>query len=152
MVIFDWDDTLQKNLNPKSSIGMFLKTLFYPCNKELVRRVFESETSRIITTRSKLYTWAIKIKCFLITGKFAALSDFKVDTISPYFFYRPTFKKEGEDLQDYLERISYLKISHAMIQDVYVGRSPGLYHYIDFDIDRKDRKGEISYEIRRETQ
>ena len=152
MVIFDWDDTLQKNLNPKSSIGMFLKTILYPCNKELVKKVFEKEAHRIITTRSKLYTWAIKIKCFLVTGKLSAFSDCKVDTISPYFFYRPTFRGEGEDLQDFLERISYLKISHAMIQDYYIGRTLELYHYIDFDIDQKDRKGEMKYEIRRETQ
>lgn len=150
MVIFDWDDTLQKNLNPGSSLGMFLKTIFYSCNNELVKQAFNNDDHRIITTRSRLYTWAIKIKCFLITRKLSAFSNIKVDTISPYFFYRPTFKREGEDLQDFLDRISYLKISHAMIQDVYVGKELGLYHYVDFDIDRKEKKGEITYEIRKE--
>ncbi len=94
MIIFDWDDTIQKNLNPKSSLGMFLKTLFYPCNKKWVKGVFKKKDQKIITTRSKLYTFAIRLKCFIITLNFKAFSDVKISTINPYFFFNENCKRQ----------------------------------------------------------
>jgi hypothetical protein len=135
MIIFDWDDTIQKNLNPQSSFGMFFKTLFYPCNKKWVKQVFKKENLIIITTRSKLYTLAIRLKCFLITFNFKAFSDTKVSTINPYFFYNENCKRTfSDDKIKHLELVEDMKISLCKIHDYYKkGELFLCYNYIDLD-------------------
>ena len=139
MVIFDWDDTIQKNLKPKGSLDIFLKTILYPCNKEWVKNIFKDKHKKIITTRSKLYTFAIRLKCFLITFNFKAFSDEKVSTINPYFlFNEKCLKKFHENNQEHLLIVENMKINLSKIQDLYIhDKKHENYTYVDLDKDNE---------------
>lgn len=151
MVIYDWDDTLQKNLEPKSSLGMFLKTLLYSCNSDLVKKIFNSEDQIIITTRSRLYTFAIKLKCFMITFNINAFSDTKVTTINPYFFYQDHLRKQpDEDMLTYLKEIEDLKIRFASVYNQYALKRNSSYTYVDFDLLPEMRK-DPNYDTRKDS-
>lgn len=89
LTIFDWDGTIQNTDTVKSSFGMILATLFKPVKKELINKISLSTDSIICTTRSKFFTWLIRLKCFFETFDFNFISDpFKVMTINEYPFYK----------------------------------------------------------------
>lgn len=135
MFIFDWDDTLQYKLSATGSISMFVETLLYPCkDKALVRSIIRDDDKMIITTRARLYTWAIKLKCLLITGSLKSLQDSKITTINPNFFFDETIKKPfSGDLQEHLKVIEDLKINLAKVHCRVLKREEKVFTYIDFD-------------------
>lgn len=98
--IYDWDDTLQTIKEIRSSFMFFFDTLFTKLNIGIeepletddligisLREILEDDDSIICTSRSKLYTYAIRLCCFLKIPSLKWFSNYKVTTINEDFFY-----------------------------------------------------------------
>jgi len=135
MIIYDWDDTLQLNLNVKSSIGMMIKTLLYKADNDLIKLIVDDDERCIITTRARLYTWFIMLKCFLITWNFNVFSNVKISTINPYFFFNGISKNRlGTTSYHHLTIIKDLKIKQRKLQDAFRNIPSQNYLYVDNDL------------------
>jgi len=135
MIIYDWDDTLQSNLNVESSLGMMIKTVLYKADNDLIRLIIADDKRCIITTRSRLYTWFIMLKCFLITWNTNVFSNVKISTINPYFFFNGISKNRlGPTSLHHLKIIKDLKIKQRKVQDAFCNNPSQNYLYVDNDL------------------
>lgn len=134
-MIFDWDDTLQALPKIHSSFDMFFKTIFTSCESDIIKEIFKNPNNKIITTRPIITTYAIKLKCFMITKDTSVLSNTRITTINPNFFFNGSSKKRfSKDYQKHLEFIGKLKINRSVLDDAF----NQIFHknicYIDSDL------------------
>lgn len=119
LCIYDWDDTLQTIKEIRSSPIFFFDTLFTKLNIGIeetlesdnligisLREILDDNDSIICTTRSKLYTYAIRLCCFLKIPSLKWFSNYKITTINKDFFYH---KKRRLDLCDDVVRMKIRK-------------------------------------------
>jgi len=133
--IFDWDDTIQKDLKIRNSFEMFFKTLTHKVDREVIKNIIKSDNKMIITTRSILYTFAIKLKCFIVTKDFRSFLNTKVSTINPDFFFDPKSKELlGDTKYEHMLLINNLKCALACVYETFRHKSYETYEYIDEDI------------------
>ena len=90
LCIYDWDGTIQ-NTAPQGSLDMLLRTLFTKVDKVLLEVMLSTPDDEvdniIVTTRSSLYTFMIRVKCFVETRSFSAFSALKIMTVNGNILY-----------------------------------------------------------------
>lgn len=131
LTIYDWDGTIQK-FQCNSSIGMFLKTLFTPVDKEKIISIIDDEHSCICTSRSKLYTFLIRIKCFMVCPSSIWFNGLKVITINPFVFYNKDVRPEtlDDDKTKSIKIMADIKINH--VEDLFKYGKHSEYDYIKY--------------------
>lgn len=137
--IYDWDDTLQTIKEIRSSFMFFFDTLFTKLNIGIeepletddligisLREILEDDDSIICTSRSKLYTYAIRLSCFLKIPSLKWFSNYKVTTINEDFFYHENHRL------DLCEKVVNLKMAKCLI-DLGVYYKRAYNHILYFD-------------------
>ena len=104
--IYDWDGTLQTIGNITSSIGFFFDTILTPLNIGVnevdyedtkigisLKDILEDDDCIICTSRAKIYTFAVKLACFIRLPSLKWFRNSKICTINDEYFYNEETKK-----------------------------------------------------------
>lgn len=114
LTIYDWDGTIQE-FKCDSSIGMILKTLTTKINKSMLAHIIGDPNCVICTSRPKLYTWFIRLKCFMMYPSKIWFDGLKIVTINSNVFYDKNVRPEllDDDYERAMELMANIKMNHV---------------------------------------